>query len=145
MRFNVTGENPTRLDIKSGKVIYTWLSGGHNGGNIRFGPDGMLYICTGDGSPPDPPDKHVTGQDISDPLSSVLRIDVDHPDPGKNFGIPKDNPFLTTPNALGEVWAYGLRNPWRMAFDPKSGELYAGEVGWELWEMIYRIVRGGNY
>lgn len=145
VRFRVTGENPPRLDLKSGKVIYQWLGGGHNGGNIRFGPDGMLYICTGDGSPVDPPDGHVTGQDISDPLSSVLRIDVDHPDPGKAFGVPKDNPFLTTPNALGEVWAYGLRNPFRMAFDPKTGELYAGDVGWELWEMIYRIKRGGNY
>ena len=145
LRFRVTDENPPRLDTASAKVILTWQAGGHNGGNLRFGPDGMLYISAGDATKPDPPDGLVTGQDIRDLLSSVLRIDVDHPDAGSAYGIPKDNPFLTEPGARGEVWAYGLRNPWRMSFDPKSGELFAGDVGWELWEMIYRIRRGGNY
>ena len=145
LRFRVTDANPPRLDTASAKVILTWRAGGHNGGSLRFGPDGMLYISTGDGTNPDPPDGLVTGQDISDLLSSVLRIDVDHPDTGRAYGIPKDNPFLTEPGARGEVWAYGLRNPWRMSFDPKSGELFAGDVGWELWEMICRITRGGNY
>ena len=145
IRFRVTEENPPKLDMGSAKIIISWAAGGHNGGNMRFGPDGMLYISTGDGARPDPPDGRVTGQDISDLFSSVLRIDVDHPDAGRAYGIPKDNPFLTEPNARGEVWAYGLRNPWRMSFDPKSGELFAGDVGWELWEMIYRIKRGGNY
>lgn len=145
VRFQVTAEAVPRLDLASSKVIISWLNGGHNGGNMRFGPDGMLYISTGDGGMADPPDGRVTGQDISDLLSSVLRLDVDHPGQGKAYAIPKDNPFVGTPNARGEVWAYGLRNPWRMAFDPKSGELYAGDVGWELWEMILRIQRGGNY
>ena len=145
IRFRVTEENPPKLDMGSAKIIISWAAGGHNGGNMRFGPDGMLYISTGDGARPDPPDGRVTGQDISDLFSSVLRIDVDHPDAGRAYGIPKDNPFLTEPKARGEVWAYGLRNPWRMSFDPKSGELFAGDVGWELWEMIYRIKRGGNY
>jgi putative heme-binding domain-containing protein len=145
VRLRVTKEAVPRLDFASSKLIISWLHAGHNGGNMRFGPDGMLYISTGDGGMADPPDGRVTGQDISDLLSSVLRIDVDHPDPGRAYGIPKDNPFVNTPNARGEVWAYGLRNPWRMAFDPKSGELYAGDVGWELWEMILRIQRGGNY
>ncbi len=145
IRFKVTEDSPPRMDMASGKVIFSWLEGGHNGGNMRFGPDGMLYIGTGDGSLADPPDTRVTGQDVSDVLSSVLRIDVDHPDANKAYGIPKDNPFVATPNARGEVWAYGLRNPWRISFDPKTGDLFAGDVGWELWEMIYRIKRGGNY
>src|SRR4051812_10744388 len=145
VRFRVTSDDPPRLDLASAQIIFTWLAGGHNGGNIRFGPDGMLYISTGDAGEPDPPDKLVTGQDISDVLASVLRIDVDHPDPGRAYGIPKDNPFVTTPHARGEVWAYGFRNPWRLSFDAKSGELYVGDVGWELWEMIYRVKRAGNY
>jgi putative heme-binding domain-containing protein len=145
VRFRMTSDDPPRLDLASAQIVFTWLAGGHNGGNIRFGPDGMLYISTGDAADPDPPDKRVTGQDISDVLASVLRIDVDHPDAGRAYGIPKDNPFLTTPNARGEVWAYGFRNPWRLSFDPSSGELYVGDVGWELWEMIYRVKRAGNY
>jgi len=145
VRFHVTEDNPPRLDLTSAQTIFSWLSGGHNGGNVRFGPDGMLYISTGDAGTPDPPDPFATGQDISDVLSSVLRIDVDHPEAGKAYGIPKDNPFLTTPGARGEVWAYGLRNPWRLSFDSKNGALWVGDVGWELWEMIYRVERGGNY
>ena len=145
IRFRVTDADPPTLDMASAKIIISWRAGGHNGGNMRFGPDGMLYISTGDSTNPDPPDKFVTGQDISDLLSSVLRIDVDHPDGDRAYRIPKDNPFSQTPKARGEVWAYGLRNPWRMSFDPKSGALFAGDVGWELWEMIYRIQRGGNY
>jgi putative heme-binding domain-containing protein len=145
VRFRVTEDSPPRLDPGSAKKIISWRAGGHNGGNMRFGPDGMLYISTGDAEKPDPPDSLVTGQDISDLLASVLRIDVDHPEGDRAYSIPKDNPFLNVPNARGEVWAYGLRNPWRLSFDPKTGDLFAGDVGWELWEMIYRIQRGGNY
>jgi putative heme-binding domain-containing protein len=145
VRFKMADANPPRLDPKSGEVIFTWLSGGHNGGNLRFGPDGMLYISTGDSESPDPPDRRNTGQDISDVLSSVLRIDVDRRDAGKAYAIPKNNPFVQTPGARGEVWAYGLRNPWRISFDAKRGDLWAADVGWELWEMIYRVERGGNY
>src|SRR2546421_405257 len=138
---NITFVNPLdagtipgthRLVMKSGEVIFSWLSGGHNGGNIRFGPDGMLYISTGDAESPDPPDGRNTGQDISDYLSSVLRIDVDHPEAGRPYGIPKDNPFVQTPGARGEVWAYGFRNPWRMSFDSRRGDLWVADVGWEL-------------
>ena len=145
IRFQVTTDPVPRLDLATGRVIITWLQGGHNGGNLRFGPDGLLYFGAGDAGPAEPPDPFVTGQDISDLLASIMRIDVDRTDPGLAYAIPRDNPFVGVPQARGEVWAYGLRNPWRIAFDPKSGELYSGDVGWQLWEMIQRIQRGGNY
>lgn len=145
VRFKMENSNPPRLDLKSALPIFSWMSGGHNGGNIRFGPDGMLYLSTGDSEVPDPPDPKMTGQDLSDFLSSVLRFDVDHPDAGKNYGIPRDNPFVNTPGARGEIWAYGFRNPWRMSFDARRGDLWVADVGWELWEMIHHVERGGNY
>jgi len=144
-RFKVLDTNPPRVDPASEKILITWLSGGHNGGSMHFGPDGFLYISTGDAEVPSPPDLLDTGQDISDLLGSVLRIDVDRDEPGRAYRIPPDNPFVNTPGARPEVWAYGFRNPWKMAFDPKTGALWAGDVGWELWEMVYRIERGGNY
>jgi putative heme-binding domain-containing protein len=144
-RFRVTDTDPPRIDPKSEKVLITWLAGGHNGGCLQFGADGFLYISTGDGSNPNPPDALDTGQDISDLLSSILRIDVDHEDKGKAYAVPPDNPFVKTPGARPEIWAYGFRNPWRMSFDRATGDLWVGDVGWELWEMVYRVRRGGNY
>jgi putative heme-binding domain-containing protein len=144
-RFRVTDTDPPRCDPKSEKVLITWLAGGHNGGCLQFGPDGCLYISTGDGASPNPPDALDTGQDLSDLLSSILRIDVDHEDKGKAYAVPPDNPFVQTPGARPENWAYGFRNPWRMSFDRVTGDLWVGDVGWELWEMIYRVRRGGNY
>src|SRR5205807_1465420 len=93
-RFRVTGSDPPRCDPKSEKVLITWMAGGHNGGCLQFGPDGCLYISTGDAADPNPPDKYDTGQDISDLLSSILRIDVDHADKGKAYAVPRDNPFV---------------------------------------------------
>ena len=144
-RFRMVDTDPPRIDVASETTLVTWLSGGHNGCCLKFGPDGFLYISTGDGGPANPPDQHRTGQDISDLLSSILRIDVDHHDGPRNYRIPIDNPFVNTDGARGEIWAYGLRNPWRMSFDRKTGDLWVGDVGWELWEMLYRIERGGNY
>ena len=144
-RFTATSLDPLRLDPASEHTIIRWLGGGHNGCTLAFGPDGYLYISTGDAAEPDPPDDlRKTGQDISDLLASILRIDVDRTEGTNHYAVPKDNPFVTTPGARGEVWAFGFRNPFRTAFGP-DGMLWVGDVGWEQWEMIYRVKRGGNY
>jgi putative heme-binding domain-containing protein len=144
-RFKVTSLDPPRCDPKSEEVVLTWLEGGHMGSAMAFGPDGMLYVTTGDAGPAAPPDEHSTGQDVDDLLSCVLRIDVDHRENGNAYRIPKDNPFVDMPGARGEIWAYGFRNPWKISFDRATGDLWTGDVGWELWELVYRIERGGNY
>ena len=144
-RFRMADTDPPTIDVASEMPILTWLSGGHNGCCLKFGPDGCLYISTGDGAGPNPPDLLKAGQDLSELLSSILRIDIDHAGDGLNYRIPADNPFVGVSGARGEVWAYGLRNPWRMSFDRKTGDLWVGDVGWELWEMLYRVERGGNY
>jgi uncharacterized repeat protein (TIGR03806 family) len=141
-RFTVKGEPPV-IDRASEKIIFEWPSGGHNGGCLKFGPDGCLYIVTGDGS--GIADEFNIGQDLGSIHAKLLRIDVDHPARGKAYSIPKDNPFLKTKGARPEVYAYGLRQFWRFSFDRKSGQSWGGEVGQDLWEMIYKIQKGGNY
>jgi glucose/arabinose dehydrogenase len=96
----------------------------HNGGGLTFGGDGFLYIGLGDGGSGGDP--FGNGQRLSTPLGKLLRIDVDR---GQPFAVPNDNPFLSTPGAFPAVWAYGLRNPWRFAFDRATGDLYIGDVG----------------
>jgi uncharacterized repeat protein (TIGR03806 family) len=144
-RFRASKTDPPIIDPGSEQIILRFWSGGHNGGCLAFGRDGCLYISTGDGTAPSPPDGKQTGQDCTDLLSSILRIDVDHPDQGRAYGVPADNPFVKTQSVHPEIWAFGFRNPWKMSFDRKSGDLWVGDVGWELWEMIDRVERGGNY
>jgi uncharacterized repeat protein (TIGR03806 family) len=130
-------------DPNSEFILLEWATGGHNGGCIKFGLDGFLYISAGDGAGIG--DELSTGQFVGDLLASILRIDVDKTDLGHTYGIPSDNPFLTFPNARPEVWAYGLRNPWRMSIDRETGELWVGDVGQDLWESVLLVKRGGNY
>jgi putative heme-binding domain-containing protein len=144
-RFRVTEADPPRIDPASEEILITWLAGGHNGCDLHFGNDGYLYISTGDGEVPSPPDKLRTGQDISDLLSSILRIDVKRREGGRAYAIPKDNPFVGLAHARPEVWCYGLRNPWRMSFDRKTGRLWIGDVGWERWELIFAGEKGANF
>ncbi len=137
------GSNPPRLDPASKTVIIEWPSGGHNGGEAIIGPDGYLYVSTGDGTSGS--DVNNSGQDLDDLHAVMMRIDVDHPDPGRNYGIPKDNPFINTPGARPEIWAYGYRNPWRFSFDPQSGQPWVGDVGQDIWEMIELSHKGANH
>ncbi len=144
-RFRVTTDDPPRLDASSELPILTWLSGGHNGCDLAFDPSGCLLISTGDATAPSPPDELRTGQDISDLLSSILRIDVRGATSAQPYRIPPDNPFVQTAGARPEVWAYGFRNPWRISVDRVTGALHLGDVGWEKWELVHEVERGGNY
>ncbi len=142
-RFRAATEFPYRVDPHSEQVLLGWPSGGHNGGCMRFGPDGYLYLAVGDAS--GIADGRITGQDVSDLPASLIRIDVDKQDADLLYAIPADNPFVDTPDARGEIWAYGLRQLWKFSFDRKTGQLWGGDIGQDLWEMIYRIEKGGNY
>ena len=140
------------IDEKTGRIVpgsekqfIQWQAGGHNGGCVKFGRDGYLYVSAGDQADPNPPDLYHTGQDISDLRAGIMRIDVDHPHGDKPYSIPADNPFVKLDGARGEVWCYGLRNPWRFSFDRATGRMWVADVGWELWESIYCAAPGGNY
>lgn len=132
-----------RIDAGSRTVIMKWPSHGHNGGALRFGRDGMLYVTSGNGSSDS--DEWSSGQDLTRPLAKLLRIDVDHPAPGQFYSIPEDNPFVRTAGARGETWAYGFRNPWRMSIDAATGYIWTGENGQDLWEYARLVRRGENF
>ncbi|MEL6107220.1 MAG: PQQ-dependent sugar dehydrogenase [Planctomycetota bacterium] len=144
-RFTMTMSDPPVIDPASEEVLLTWASGGHNGCSIRFDHEGLLYFSAGDGARPYPPDEYDVGQDLSDLRSTICRIDVDRPDGKRLYSIPKDNPFIDTPGARPEIWAFGFRNPWRYCFVPGTNRILCGDVGWELWELVFDVRRGGNY
>lgn len=134
-RYLVSGD-PNRADPASAKLILEQGQpfSNHNGGLLTFGPDGMLYVGLGDGGGAGDPEEN--GQDRSTLLGSILRIDVDGGDP---YAVPPDNPFVGQSGRRGELWAWGLRNPWRFAFDPPSGRLYVADVGQSSWEEVNAV------
>ncbi len=115
----------------------------HNGGMITFGPDGMLYIGLGDGGSAGDPRRN--GQNLGSLLGTILRIDTEQPQENAPYGIPADNPFVGQPGARGEIWAYGLRNPWRFSFDRETGVLWVGDVGQNALEEVDIVHPGANY
>lgn len=144
-RFRVpAGENRGDPDSEEQLLSINQPFWNHNGGTVVFGPDGMLYIAVGDGGAYGDPKGNA--QDTQTLLGAVLRIDVDESTDDRPYGIPSDNPFAGRPEAgRPEIWAYGLRNVWRMAFDAQTGKLWAGDVGQNIWEEIDVLRPGGNY
>jgi hypothetical protein len=131
-RYRATAD-PNLANAASNTLVITIPQpyGNHNGGQVSFGPDGMLYIGMGDGGSANDPQNN--GQNAGTLLGALLRIDVDG---GAPYAVPADNPFRNDAQARGEIWAIGLRNPWRFAFDPEGGFLYVGDVGQNQWEEI---------
>lgn len=140
-RYTVSSD-PNLADEDSDLTLLTFNQpfSNHNGGWIDFGPDGFLYIATGDGGSGGDPQNN--SQNTNNFLGNMLRIDVDNPDGGMNYGIPEDNPFKGVSGALDEIWSYGLRNPWRNSFDRQTGELFIADVGQNAWEEINKQTTG---
>lgn len=132
-RFTVSGD-PDVADSSSElqMLSFTQPFTNHNGGHLAFGPDGMLYIASGDGGSGGDPQNN--SQTLSTLLGKILRLDVDAPAPY----IPADNPFIDNPSGLDEIWAYGVRNPWKFSFDSETGDLWIADVGQNAWEEINR-------
>ncbi|HEV7405602.1 MAG TPA: PQQ-dependent sugar dehydrogenase [Chthoniobacteraceae bacterium] len=143
VRYTVDRQPPHRVVEGSALKIVEWPSNGHNGMATAFGNDGMLYVTTGDGTPGF--DADYAAQDLSSPCGKVLRLDVDGAPAGRPYRVPADNPFLGTEGARPEIWAYGLRNPWRITADRESGQIWVGQNGQDLRESAHLLYRGANY
>jgi len=145
-RFQVSATNGDSA-IKSSETIlltYNQPYSNHNGGQVAFGPDGYLYIAAGDGGSGGDPQNN--GQNKAALLGKILRIDVNNTSAGKNYAIPSDNPYAgNTQGWAEEVYALGMRNPWRFSFDPATGRLWVADVGQNMWEEINIVEKGGNY
>jgi glucose/arabinose dehydrogenase len=144
-RYSVSDDDADVADPASAKTILTVEQpfANHNGGLLLFGPDGKLYIGLGDGGSGGDPLGN--GQSLGTLLGKILRIDVDAGDP---YAVPPDNPFAGQAGARGEIWAYGLRNPWRFAFDAATDRLYIADVGQSAWEEVNVVpadVGGENF
>lgn len=145
-RYENTGDDVLAADPEIEQVLLTFPQpyANHNGGQLAFGPDGYLYISVGDGGGAGDPQGNA--QDLTKIYGKLLRIDVDSTTSGKPYGIPDDNPFAAgTDGALPEIYAYGLRNPWRFSFDNDRDLLFAADVGQNQIEEIDVVENGGNY
>jgi glucose/arabinose dehydrogenase len=151
--FKVSATDPDKADMGSERIMLEvpqpfW---NHKGGELAFGPDGYLYLGLGDGGLANDP--FGSGQSTGTLLAKMLRIDVNSRGTARDanhshelqYGIPGDNPFVNEKNARHEIFAYGLRNPWRYSFDRQTGDLWVGDVGQDLWEEVDLVTNGGNY
>ncbi len=143
LRYHVEQAQPLTLATEP-EVLLRWESNGHNGSDLHWGPtDGYLYVSAGDGSAPGDPN-HV-GQHVHQIRGSILRLDVhSQPAEGEALTIPTDNPFVGMPDVRPEIWAYGMRNPWRMIFHPTTHGLWVADNGDEHWEMLHETKAGSN-
>jgi len=142
--YRVSASDANQADPNSERILLTVDQPfpNHKGGQIVFGPDGFLYIGFGDGGSEGDPLGN--GQNLQTLLGKMLRIDVDHQSGGNQYAIPTDNPFAGG-GGFPEIWAYGLRNPWRFSFDRDSGRLFVGDVGQNSYEEIDILTSGGNF
>jgi glucose/arabinose dehydrogenase len=142
--YQASASDANQADATSERILLTVNQPfpNHKGGQLAFGPDGLLYIGLGDGGSGGDP--FGNGQSLQTLLGKMLRIDVDHTDAGLQYAIPADNPFAAG-GGLREIWAYGLRNPWRFSFESGTGRLFCADVGQDSFEEVDLLQKGGNF